>query len=219
MSAFQVSYVFLWLLVLALGILVLLLYRHFGLVSMGTLEGVQRDGVPVGEQAPAVLGTSADGEPVTWRPGPEPTLLIFASPECEPCQAVLPHVRRLAMTVPRHVLQVVAVTEGREDAAVRLREKFQLPVPCLAEGAGGAFSSYRVRVTPFGFVIGGDGRVRAKGLCNQANRLRDLFSAAGMEELAGMAVVDDLDGPQHGVREVHEPGYDRGEREEEGVTT
>jgi len=147
MSAFQVSYIVLWLLLLVMGILVLLLYRHFGLVSMGTLEGVQRDGVPVGEQAPPVPGISADGEPVTWRPGPEPALLIFASPECEPCQAVLPHVRRLAMTVPRQALQVVAVTEGRDDDARRLRDKFELPVPCLAEGGSGAFSSYRVRVT------------------------------------------------------------------------
>ncbi len=83
------------------------------------------------------------------------------------------------MTVPPKALQVVAVTEGREEAAGRLREKFQLPVPCLAEGGSGAFSSYRVRVTPFGFVIGEDGRVPAKGLCNDANRLRELLSAAG----------------------------------------
>jgi thiol-disulfide isomerase/thioredoxin len=217
MSAFEVSYVFLWLLLLVMGILVLLLYRHFGLISMGTLEGVQRDGVPVGEQVPPVFGTSAEGESVTWRPGPEPALLIFASPECEPCEAVLPHVRRLAMTVPRQALQVVAVTEGREDAAGRLREKFQLPVPCLAEGGGGAFSSYRVRVTPFGFVIGEDGRVRAKGLCNDATRLRDLLSTAGMSTVAGMVMVDDLKADVR--RSVHEPGYDRVEREEKGVTT
>jgi len=41
---FYVSYGALWLLVLVLGVLVLLLYRHFGMMAMGTLEGVQRDG-------------------------------------------------------------------------------------------------------------------------------------------------------------------------------
>lgn len=218
MSAFEVSYIFLWLLFLVMGILVLLLYRHFGLSSMGTLEGVQRDGVPVGEQVPPVFGTSAEGESVTWRPGPEPALLIFASPECEPCQAVLPHVRQLALTVPRQALQVVAVTEGREESAGRLREKFQLPVPCLAEGAGGVFSSYRVRVTPFGFVIGEDGRVRAKGLCNDARRLRELLSAAGMNEVAAMVVADDSDGAD-ARRSANEFGYERIDREEKGVTT
>jgi hypothetical protein len=188
-----------------MGILVLLLYRHFGLISMGTLAGVQRDRVPVGEQAPPILGTSADGEPIAWRPGPD-----LRIPEREPCQAVLPHGRYLAMTVLRQALQVVAVTEGREDAAGRLREKFQLPGPCLAEGGSGAFSSYRVRVTPFGFVIGGDGRVRAKCLCNEANRLRELLSAGGMQEFAALVVADDPDGARRGVREA---GRDRVRRQ------
>jgi len=67
-------------------------------------------------------------------------------------------------------------------------------------------------------VIGEDGRVRAKGLCNDATRLRDLLSAAGMNDLAGMVMVDDSNGAN--VRpSVHEPGYDRVEREEKGVTT
>jgi len=68
-------------------------------------------------------------------------------------------------------------------------------------------------------VIGEDGRVRAKGLCNEAARLRELLSAAGMNELAGMVAADDSDGARRGVREVREPGYDRAEREEKGVTT
>ncbi len=47
-TLFYVSYVALWVLLLTMGVLVLLLYRHFGMMSLGTLEGVQRDGLPIG---------------------------------------------------------------------------------------------------------------------------------------------------------------------------
>jgi len=44
-----ISHLALWLLVLVNFVLVLLLYRHFGLMSLGTLEGVQRDGLALGD--------------------------------------------------------------------------------------------------------------------------------------------------------------------------
>jgi len=56
--------------------------------------------------------------------------------------------------------------------------------PCLAEDGSGAFSRYRVRVTPFAFVLSEDGRVVAKGLCNSAARLRALLLAGGLLEAA-----------------------------------
>jgi hypothetical protein len=39
-------------------------------------------------------------------------------------------------------------------------------------------------VTPFAFVIGSDGQVLAKGLCNGATRLSDLLKAGGLEAAA-----------------------------------
>jgi hypothetical protein len=41
-----------------------------------------------------------------------------------------------------------------------------------------------VRVTPFGFVVGSDGRVLAKGLCGDQVRLRGLLEAADLREIA-----------------------------------
>jgi hypothetical protein len=60
----------------------------------------------------------------------------------------------------------------------------------LAEDGSGAFSRYRVRVTPFGFVIGGDGRILAKGLCGDRARLRGLLEAADMGDIAGALPAD-----------------------------
>src|SRR5437660_983666 len=93
---FLASYILLWLLLLTLTVLVILLYRHFGLVALGTLEGVQRDGLPVGEAAPKIVGLTPEGEPAEWDPGLANTLLLFASPSCEPCAEILPYVNALA---------------------------------------------------------------------------------------------------------------------------
>jgi methylamine dehydrogenase accessory protein MauD len=183
-TLFYVSYVALWLLLLTVGVLVLLLYRHFGMMSLGTLEGVQRDGLPIGEVAPPVSGVTAAGEESGWEPRRgQPQLLLFAAPDCEPCATVLPHVERLARAVDGG-LGIAAVVPGPRSEVARFVERHQPSFPALAEDGSGAFARYRVRVTPFGFVVGEDGRVLAKGLCSNQARLRGLLEAADMGDLA-----------------------------------
>lgn len=186
MSGFLlVSYVALWILMLAMAVLLLLLYRHFGMMSMGTLEGVQRDGLPVGAVAPAISGITADGVDTGWKPTSDrPQVLLFAAPDCEPCANVMPHVNQLAQSGAN--IGVAAIVPGPKAEAIAMRERYHSPFLTLAEDGSGAFGRYRVRVTPFGFVIGPDGRVMAKGLCGDAGRLRHLLHAAGLKDVAQM---------------------------------
>ena len=181
---FYVSYAALWVLLLVLGVFVLLLYRHFGMMALGTAEGVQRDGLPIGAVAPDVRGITAEGAPTTWTPGGQPALLLFATPGCTPCATVLPAVNRLAMALNGRGVAVAAVVPGRREDAAKLVETFDLRFPCLAEDGSGVTDRYRVRVSPFAFVIGQDGRVLAKGLCSDAERLRALLAAGGLEDAA-----------------------------------
>lgn len=58
-TAFLVSYGALWILLLVTALLVFLLYRHFGLMSLATSDAISRDGLPLGEQAPALTGVDA----------------------------------------------------------------------------------------------------------------------------------------------------------------
>lgn len=195
-SAFYASYAVLWAVVLALALLVLLIYRHFGMSALGTVEGVQRDGLAVGEDALEVTGIDADGDPFVWATG-APTLLLFAASECQPCAEVLPSVNRLAEVAPQIGLEVLSVVAGAGESATRMQEKYGLRFPVVAEDGSQAFRRYKVRVTPFGFVIGEEGRVRAKGLCNSASRLHDLLESGGMEAAAEavareLAVTDAL---------------------------
>lgn len=183
-TVFYVSYAALWLLLLAMGLLVALLYRHFGLISLGTLEGVQRDGLPVGSVAPVISGVTAAGEDRIWEPkSGRPQLLLFASPDCEPCGAILPEVNRLALMADG-AIEITTIVPGDQDDIERLVALFRPPYLSLAEEGSGAADRYRVRVTPFAFVIGRDGRIMAKGLCNELVHLRALLHAAGETEIA-----------------------------------
>lgn len=184
---FYVSYIGLWLLVLFEGVLLLLVYRHFGLMALGTADGVNRDGLPIGEVAPTFSGVTSQGEDVAWVVRPNrPHLLLFASPDCEPCARILPYLNQLSGANVQ--IDTTVVVPGRPEAATRLVEKFASTYPCLAEDGSGAFNRYRVRVTPFAFVVGGDGRILAKGLCSDPARLRSLLLTGGLDSAA--AILD-----------------------------
>jgi len=184
-TLFYVSYVALWLLLLGIGVLLLLLYRHFGVMSLGTLEGVQRDGLPVGAVAPPLGGVTAGGEEAGWEPRRGAVdLLLFVSPDCGPCETLLPVVNRLATDPAAAGLGVTAIVPGPRETVARLDDRYRPTYRSLAEDGSGAFARYRVRVTPFAFVVGGDGRVLAKGLCSDPERLRALLVAGGVDEAA-----------------------------------
>lgn len=183
-ALFYLSYAALWLLLLIEGMLLVLLYRHIGVQALGTADGVQRDGLPIGEIAPPLSGVTSTGERIAWAQRPErPQLLLFVAPECAPCARILPYAKHLGAAAHNQVgLTMLAVVAGQPDAAAQLVEKFALPFPCLAEEGTGTADRYRVRVTPFAFVIGTDGRVLAKGLCDNPTKLRDLLIAGGLSE-------------------------------------
>lgn len=184
-TAFYVSYAALWLLVVIEGVLLLLVYRHFGMMTLGTIEGVQRDGIAVGEKAPQIYGVDPTGREIVWEPTTRrAALLVFASPDCEPCGAVLPVVERIARARRDPPINVMTIVPGQMDSAARTRDQYGLTVTCVADDGSGVFDKYRVRVTPFAFVIGEDGLVRSKGLCSDPLMLRDLLVAGGLDRVA-----------------------------------
>lgn len=184
-TPFLIAFIVLWVLVLTQGALILLVYRHFGLLSMETAAGVERDGLGLGEIAPPITGVTRDGEELTWGPSAgHSALVLFASPDCAPCAEVVPHIGALANSAAG--LEVMTVVAGPSEQARAMADRFGPGLPCLAEDTGGVFDAYRVRVSPFAFVIGADGRVASKGLCSDTGRLSRLL------DRGDLAVTDEL---------------------------
>jgi hypothetical protein len=185
---FLTSYVALWVLLLVVAVLLVVLFRHFGLVTMGTLEGVQRDGLRIGETAPRISAVTADGAPYRWEAQEgKARLVLFGAPGCEPCGKVLPYLATLTESM-RSELDVTVVVPGPSQAAALMAR--ELPartaqaLTIVGDEGSGAADTYRVRVTPFAFAIGPERTVRAKGLCGDPIRLREMLAMAGFDRAA-----------------------------------
>lgn len=145
------------LLSLAVGVLaalVLALYRQVGLLA---LRLAPQGALEIDEEGPA-LGADAPPLPGLDRRGSE--LVLFSSPGCRLCHALLPAVRALA----------------REGLAVRVADE---------EAEPETFRRWAVPGTPFAVLVV-DGRVAAKGLVNTLEQLESVV-AIGHERVGRAA--------------------------------
>ncbi len=179
---FWASYGAMWLLLLVMAVLLVLVYRHFGLVALGTVDGISRDGLHIGEQAPRFRGMTDEGQDVEWTPVQgHYQVLAFVSPECQPCAKILPSLGQLAHLRPELSVSLI-VNEGGADLE-RLEQKFLSPpeVQRYADQGGSVYTAYRVRITPFAYLIGKDGQILAKGLCDDVEKLNQLVAVIGID--------------------------------------
>jgi len=166
-----ISYIVLWLFVIALGVLVLLLYRQLGIMYLGTAEGVSRDGLARGTRAPDFSLTDQYGhaQRLNSYKG-KPVLLLFGSPHCSPCRLLLP---QLDEWVRQHQdVGAVWLNSASPEESLRFVSETgaQLPVAPYAP-EDNLLDKYKVRVTPFLFMVDENGIVRAKGLVNSKGGL------------------------------------------------
>jgi len=169
-----ISYIVLWLIVLTLGILVLLLYRQLGIMYLGSAEGVSRDGLEKGTTAPDFNLTDQYGnaQRLSAYRG-RPVVLLFGSPHCSPCRTLMPQLHDWARSHPD--VGVVWLNAASEDESLKFVSDLgaTLPVaPYTPESK--LMDRYKVRVTPFMFLLDERGIVRAKGLANTKSGL-DLY--------------------------------------------
>jgi methylamine dehydrogenase accessory protein MauD len=163
-----VSYIVLWVLVLTMGVLILLLYRQLGIMYLGSAEGVSRDGLPKGTQAPDFSVTDQYGNLqrlINYRG--RPTLLLFGSPHCSPCRTLLPQLHDWAAAHPEVGVLWLNAASPEESLKFVSDTGATIPVaPYPPEGNSNLLDTYRVRVTPFSFLLDENGVIRAKGLVN-----------------------------------------------------
>ena len=166
-----ISYIVLWLFVLTLGVLVLLLYRQLGIMYLGTAEGVSRDGLEKGTRAPDFNLTDQYDHPqrLSSYKG-QPVLLLFGSPHCSPCRILLPQLHEWARQ--HRDVNVVWLNSASPEESRRFVAETgaTLPVAPYAPDDN-LLDKYKVRVTPFLFMVDENGVIRAKGLVNSKGGL------------------------------------------------
>lgn len=181
LRALIVSNILLWVLVSALAAVVLALVRQIGILHeriapAGAL--LLRRGLEVGRPVPSIALTDLSGRAIAIGASSErarSTLLVFLSPSCPVCKALLP-VLKSSRTSESAWLELILASDGAEDehrrfiAANGLREISYV----LSAELG---MSFQVERLPFAALIDERGVLRARGLINSREHLESLFEA------------------------------------------
>ena len=195
MSALAVSNVVLWVLVIGLSIIVLALVRQLGVLHeritpVGALMLAR--GLKVGELAPTLTIPDLEDQPLTvggTRADGRTMLLMFVSPTCPVCKALLP-VLKSSRKSEQATVDIVLASDG-EIAAQRefVREQGLGAFRYVVSAPLGI--SYQVSRLPFAVLIDAAGVLRARGIINSREHLESLFEA---QRLGTASLQDFLDG-------------------------
>ncbi len=186
------SYVVLWAVVLFQGLVIFILLRQLGVMYLGTARGVAHDGLAPGARAPdfAVRGLGGQNISLADFRG-LPLVLIFGSPNCVPCRALVPDLNSFARERSRD-LRVLFLSRGELEEASRFAREFDLQVSTAVHPDDGLPDKYKVRVTPFAFLISGEGTIEAKGLANNREHLEMLLRTGGGASRNGVDAEEPL---------------------------
>ena len=171
------SYVVLWLLVIVLCFVVVALARQVGTLHLrlgprGALE-MDEEGPPLGESPVTHHLEDIDGRRVTiGGPGPA-NVLLFVSPGCHLCEAVLPSV---GVAANAKGMEATVVVDADHLETRHLFGKRRLNAAIAP--AGELASSYGIPGTPYVVVLDDLGVVRAKGTVNNLEQLEGLIDTA-----------------------------------------
>ena len=190
-TALAVSNVILWVVVVALALALLAVVRQLGVLHeriapVGAL--MLANGLKVGESAPRLEVQDIDARMLTVgavRADERATLLVFVSPTCPVCKALLP-VLKSSLGSERDWLDIVLASDGeiagqREFVRVQRLGEF----PFIVSAPLGI--AYQVSRLPFAALIDSQGVLRARGIVNSREHLESLFEAKRL----GFASIQD----------------------------
>ena len=174
------SQVALWIGLLVLGMVCVALARQIGVLHQriapaGALS--LRQPLKLGDATPEMTLSALDGSSVKIGGvrGGRGQLLLFLSPDCAVCEALLPALRS-AHGAERGWLDIVLASDGESGKhAEFVREKGLTKFPyVLSEHLG---RSYGVSKLPYAVLIDEAGNLSATGLVNTREHLESLFVA------------------------------------------
>ena len=141
---------------------------------LGSAEGVSRDGLNKGAKAPDFSLTDQYGnvQRLADYKG-KPAVMVFGSPHCSPCRILLPQLHDWAKAHPEVGVLWLNAASPEESLKFVSDTGATLPVAPYTPQEN-LMERYRVRVTPFMFMLDENSVVRSKGLVNTKGGL-DLY--------------------------------------------
>ncbi len=180
MSLLVASQIVMWVAVLLLALVCVVLARQIGVLHQRIAPAgalMLRQPVKLGDPVPQLALTALDGAAlqIGGTRGGRSQLLLFLSPDCAVCAALLPALRS-AHGAERKWLDIVLASDGdaeKQRAFVREKglDKFSY---VLSEVLGRHFG---VAKLPYAVLIDETGKLAAAGLVNTREHLESLFVA------------------------------------------
>ncbi len=190
-----VSYVALWLAVLALGFLLLGALRALGLLRwrLEQLEAITptrvgRGGLKPGKKAPDFTLPSVGGGEVSLHDfAGRRVFLVFTQSGCKPCHRVVPELNKLQRNGE---VQVLVVNNGDLEATRQWAGEAQVGFPVLVQQQFSVSKRYEMYATPFAFLIDERGVIASKGIINNGQHIGFVLSGAGDAGKNGQAEAE-----------------------------
>ena len=164
-----------WTLLFALGFLIIIMYRQVAFLQRLRDGGSEREGLPIGEKAPVfdylpVNGRSSSGH---FDPRGSWSLLVFADPTCVSCQDALLALERMVPKLGQTVRVLVATSA--DPALIDAVDAFRTAsIPVSRVSIEVPTRLYHTSVTPYGYVIDPEGKIRARGVAADESSIRKL---------------------------------------------
>jgi len=196
-----VSSLVLWVIIAALGFLLLGALRALALLrwrveqlEATTPSRLGRSGLRPGTKAPDFsLPTTSGGEVSLRRYANRKLLLVFMQPGCGPCHGIVPELNRLHGVGEVQVLVIHnGATEAVREWVTQNRSRFEVAV----QDHFGLSKRYEAFATPFAFLIDERGVISARGLVSTKQFLGFVLAGAGHDESGGDGAAETFPGPQ-----------------------
>ncbi len=165
-----------WVLLFALGLLVIAMYRQLGYLLHLKDAGTERDGLTIGEKAPAFDYMPVNGGrhlSARFEPTGQWSLLVFVEPGCVSCRSTIPALERLVPSFKQRTsIMVMTSAEPALIAAVDEFRAASLGINRVSKDVPDKL--YQTHSTPFAYLIDPGGIIRAKGIVADEPAIRKL---------------------------------------------
>jgi len=171
-----VSFILLWMAIIAEGVVLVLLYRHVGLLYTRHAD----DGLAVGTSAPSLIVQATSGATPSLLDllQDDITLFVFGSPSCTGCRTLLADQTVRTVLTERSVTAYFLLRQSESQATSTGGSVADMPLIMLTV-ADGSFEKFHVTSVPFAYAVTRTGTIAASGsVSDGARSLREICDSA-----------------------------------------